>query len=285
MKGAPVDDAKTRPFLYIAVVLTVSWVVQTLLFKGMLPGVPLIAYMFVPAVAAFLFFLAEKDTWRRQARLFTSPPGLKTFVFAVIYPLVWLSLAAVLALVLGVGKVNASFIPTLLGVPFLSGLLLNLVMILPSMFGEEYGWRGYLQPALTQRYSKAVATTIVAVVWAAWHIPSYFISYSSTNMGDPFLLTLLSMSVTAVAAFPYAYCFYLSGNIIPLVILHAVHDVTAQNVFFGSPAVPGFTEGTPALISIAYPAPLLMMLLAGLLFIPVFIKLYGRMDEKGAPTA
>ena len=41
-------------------------------------------------------------------------------------------------------------------------------------FGEELGWRGYLQPALEKRVSPRVAALGVGLAWAVWHIPTGF---------------------------------------------------------------------------------------------------------------
>src|SRR3954453_22365974 len=38
-------------------------------------------------------------------------------------------------------------------------------------FGEEIGWRGFLQPHLERRHPPVLAANLVAIVWAAWHLP------------------------------------------------------------------------------------------------------------------
>ncbi|MDI6726784.1 MAG: CPBP family intramembrane metalloprotease, partial [Smithellaceae bacterium] len=212
--------------------------------------------------------------------LFTNRPVIKSLVFALIYPFVWFSLAAILALITGAGKINYDFVPSLVSRPFITNLLLTFLMLLPSMLGEEYGWRGYLLPALTEKYSKTTSALVIGGVWGAWHIPSYYLAYVTADMGNPFLLTLLGIAVNIVASFPYAYCFFLSRNIIPLVVLHGVHDLTAQAIFFASPGIPGLQEAHPALISINWPAPLLFIFVVGLVFVPLFIKLFARLDQK-----
>jgi CAAX protease family protein len=46
-----------------------------------------------------------------------------------------------------------------------------LVTFLLGPFGEEFGWRGYLLPRLTQRFSVPSSVLIVGAVWAIWHWP------------------------------------------------------------------------------------------------------------------
>ncbi|MCW2704955.1 MAG: hypothetical protein JWQ37_2950 [Blastococcus sp.] len=37
-------------------------------------------------------------------------------------------------------------------------------------FGEELGWRGFLQPQLEGRWSVVTAANVLSVIWAAWHL-------------------------------------------------------------------------------------------------------------------
>lgn len=57
-----------------------------------------------------------------------------------------------------------------------------LVLVLNG-FGEEAGWRGYLQDRLQQRFSPLSSTMIVAVTWAVWHTPFFFLlsTYAGFN--------------------------------------------------------------------------------------------------------
>jgi membrane protease YdiL (CAAX protease family) len=47
-------------------------------------------------------------------------------------------------------------------------------------FGEEFGWRGYLFPKLMP-LGVPVAVLGSGLVWALWHVPSYFI-YGNKNV-------------------------------------------------------------------------------------------------------
>ncbi len=62
----------------------------------------------------------------------------------------------------------------------------NLLALLPSaaftlFFGplpEELGWRGYALDRLQGRFSALTASLVLGVVWAAWHIPLFFVASS-----------------------------------------------------------------------------------------------------------
>lgn len=41
-------------------------------------------------------------------------------------------------------------------------------------FGEEYGWRGYLQPLLQEKFGKRWGVILVGILWQIWHVPFYF---------------------------------------------------------------------------------------------------------------
>lgn len=48
---------------------------------------------------------------------------------------------------------------------------------------EEIGWRGFLQPALEERFSFPVATTIVAAIWYVWHL-TLWLEPTSNHFND-----------------------------------------------------------------------------------------------------
>lgn len=54
----------------------------------------------------------------------------------------------------------------------LLGLLpLNFVFGYIAFFGEEYGWRYYLQPFLQKRFGLRKGVLLLGLVWGIWHLP------------------------------------------------------------------------------------------------------------------
>jgi len=49
--------------------------------------------------------------------------------------------------------------------------------------GEESGWRGFLLPELTKKYSLRVSSLIVSAIWIFWHFTAFFFNSTYVNMG------------------------------------------------------------------------------------------------------
>jgi membrane protease YdiL (CAAX protease family) len=94
-------------------------------------------------------------------------------------------------------------------------------------YGEEIGWRGFLQPALQQRRSALVAAVAVSVVWAGWHLPLFGITAGYRNLPVVgfvgFYLSLL------VAALVLAWLYLRSnGSLLVVAVFHAGYDIVTN---------------------------------------------------------
>ena len=161
-----------KGWLYIIIMLPVSWIIQVVLFSGILPASFSGLYMFVPAIVAFIFFLFSKHPVKNQTDRFTRRTGLWPWIFAICYPVLWYSIVALLALIMGLGSFDSEFASQLFRPSFPLEFVMMILPMIISVFGEEYGWRGYLLPALTEKYSRFWATLITGLVWGVLHITS-----------------------------------------------------------------------------------------------------------------
>ena len=92
------------------------------------------------------------------------------FVFGIEYTLEWFN--------------QPAFIP----------IVFLYILFLGGPLGEEIGWRGYALPKLMKRYSPFIASLILGLVWAFWHLPAFFIAGSSQE-GISFPLYIINTIV------------------------------------------------------------------------------------------
>jgi membrane protease YdiL (CAAX protease family) len=57
------------------------------------------------------------------------------------------------------------------GLLWISVLIVAQILVLGGPLGEEFGWRGYALPALSQPLGWRWASITLRVVWAIWHLP------------------------------------------------------------------------------------------------------------------
>jgi membrane protease YdiL (CAAX protease family) len=91
-------------------------------------------------------------------------------------------------------------------------------------FGEEYGWRGYLQNELFQ-LGRIRAVIVVGVIWGVWHWPLILMGYNYP--GHPLLGLLLMALYTTGLAIVLGYAVLRSGSVILAAFLHALNDQVA----------------------------------------------------------
>jgi membrane protease YdiL (CAAX protease family) len=77
-------------------------------------------------------------------------------------------------------------------VTLLAGPLINLI---PAL-GEELGWRGWLQPRLSERFGQWTGALLTGVIWGLWHAPVILLGYNYP--GYPVAVALALMVVFCV---------------------------------------------------------------------------------------
>jgi membrane protease YdiL (CAAX protease family) len=128
----------------------------------------------------------------------------------------------------------------------LDALFTFLLVLLGGGGLEEPGWRGFALPLLQKRYSPLRSSLLLAVMWAFWHWPIFWLGYSD---GGPLGVFFFLIGVSPLAILFTAVFNWTRGSL-PIVIL--VH--TSINV-------------TPIFLPASALAPgLLMLLILGLAF-------------------
>lgn len=101
-------------------------------------------------------------------------------------------------------------------------LPINFFLVFVAFFGEEYGWRYYMQPYLQRKYGRRGGVLLLGVVWGLWHLPVDFFYYTTPDMG---ILAALSQQITCITlGIFFAYAYMKTNNIWVPVILHYLNN-------------------------------------------------------------
>src|SRR3712207_2156411 len=145
--------------------------------------------------------------------------------------LVWYAVALLLPVGVALG---ATVLNVLLGAPAPTSAELGawpglvstyfLLLLIPGIGGawEEPGWRGYALPSLQDGRSALVASLILGVVWAFWHLP--LMVYGTVPWSD--------MAYVTVVSVVYTWLFNSTGGSVLLVmVFHTTNNIISGGFF------------------------------------------------------
>jgi membrane protease YdiL (CAAX protease family) len=189
--------------------------------------------VFAPGIIA-LGMIYRKQGWagvrELLARLVKADVGARWFAFALFF------IATIKLLVALVVRVTTGDWP-LFGttpVPLMFAAAIGSTL-LGGQVGEELGWRGYALPRLARIAGLGVASVILGIVWAAWHLPLFFITTADT-VGQSFPFYLLQVTALSVAvAWLYMKT---NGSLLATMLLHAAINNT-KDIVPSALAIPG----------------------------------------------
>ncbi len=110
---------------------------------------------------------------------------------------------------------------TLIILGTVQSLLLAPILAIVIYFGEEYGWRGYLQNELI-KIGRVRGVLLVGLIWGAWHWP--IILMGVNYPGHPLLGVLLMTLYSTGNAVVLGYAVLRSGSVLLSAYLHGLID-------------------------------------------------------------
>lgn len=104
----------------------------------------------------------------------------------------------------------------------LLSLAINFFVVFLPFFGEEYGWRYFLQPLLQRRFGLVKGVVLLGVLWGIWHLPLDFFYYSTPEYG---MTSVAAQVVTCVTLGIFiSYTYMKTENIWVPVIIHYLYN-------------------------------------------------------------
>jgi len=126
-------------------------------------------------------------------------------------------------------------------------------------FGEEYGWRGYLQGELV-KMGRVRGILLLGVIWGLWHAPVIVMGHNYP--GYPVAGVFLMIGYTVGLGFVLGYAVLKSGSVLLAAFLHALNNQVAAflSIMVYRPTDPVFSFGV-GLYGIAVLAVIVLLIL------------------------
>ena len=286
MEKAKLETKRIVLFLIITFGLTWGYcfgVLRPLTDSVGLTGVPAIAtqlavaaMMLFPSLGVVLTRLITKEgfrnTWLRphfrgNLRIYLAAwfgPGVFTILGAALYFLIFpgkldLSLEYFRNTLESLGAPELPVSPELLfALQAMQGLLMAPLMNVVFCFGEEWGWRGYLLPKLSEKLPVVPLMLVTGVIWGLWHAPITAMghNYGLNYPGFPWLGIVAMCGFCTVMGTFLSWLTLRTGSCLPAILAHgAVNGISALGIYltvdggdpFVGPAPTGIVGAIPVI--------------------------------------
>ncbi len=212
--------------IYAIGALSVLWLAPSQQTTVLLATIPLLLALVGLLVLIVLRFVAGREA---MAQVGLAWGNWRYYLFLGLGFITYYVLQTVLNASFGLGSTTLAPPPALPGLSqnvflILAGVqsvLLAPILAIVIAFGEEYGWRGYLQNELI-KLGRVRGVLLLGVIWGAWHWPLILMGYNYP--GHPLLGLLLMALYTTGLAVVLGYAVLKSGSVLLSAYLHALNN-------------------------------------------------------------
>jgi uncharacterized protein len=161
------------------------------------------------------------------------------YVLALLLPLAVVAAMAALGMGLGLGAPDFTLTQAIaaqpvgrdlsamqgLGLLIVPQVLLTAIIATPILFGEEFGWRGFLQRRLFPN-SHALSALVTGIIWGVWHYPLILRGYNYPDA--PLLGAALFTAFTVLISYILGWFYRRSGSIWCTSLAHAATNTVGS---------------------------------------------------------
>jgi uncharacterized protein len=207
----PIRRHPLPAFFLLAFALT--WCIVP--FGSFMAGGPLLAALIVTAIVGGRTGLRELGSRMIRWRI-----GWQWYVVAIVVPLaVALGSGALTVALGGPGSAFRELEVSALVLLFAT----RLVVPIFSPMGEEPGWRGFALPRMLADRTPFVATLVLGVIVAVWHVPLIFIASED--------LPAIGLLGTVAVTFWYSWLFiHTGGSVLITIVAHAADGLVGRSL-------------------------------------------------------
>lgn len=185
-----------------------------------------------------IFVLNINRKWREQLKPFKLSLGSRGYYYAIIPAafIIFLTVSFSLNAIFGLGLPSAYVNPLLFFLVLISGLINGILISLLYFFGEEYGWRVYLQDRMSFLFGRIKGVILIGVIWGLWHAPIIAMGYNYP--GYPVLGVIVMTLFTVVTGIIFSYAVFKTGSVWIAALLHLVLNTVAPSaiVYLSNPS-------------------------------------------------
>lgn len=227
------------------------------------------AMMFIPALGVLFTRLVTKEGFKDAWILPNFKGHVRFYILAWLLPAGLIIIGAALYFIIypnlfdpAMGYMAQSYAaqglslesPAVQSMTLLSiavGLLFSPVLNILNATGEEWGWRGYLVPKLSEKMSVVPTVLLSGVIWGLWHAPLTILighNYGFGYAGYPFTGILAMCGFCIVMGTLFSYVSLRTRSCLPAAIAHGtLNGMAATGVVFisGVDAVNPFVGPVP----------------------------------------
>jgi membrane protease YdiL (CAAX protease family) len=163
------------------------------------------------------------------------------YILALLLPIVIHAISHYLAPIMRLEVANTLFPADLPAPSIIIAIPYFFLMLIIGGGQEEFGWRGYAQEPLQERFGILPSSLLIGIIWGIWHLPLWVMPGDghSTYPFIAFLIMTTSISIV------YAWIYNSSGKkLIVAILFHAMSNTAA-------PLLP-FLHGEAGKAEIAY---------------------------------
>jgi membrane protease YdiL (CAAX protease family) len=219
---------------------------------GPLVGLLMILATFGPAIAAFVTLKwITREGFKDAGLRFNFRTGWSYYLWAILAPIAACVMAIALAAALGM-KVSLSA----LSLENIIAWIVGTLMWTPILFGEEFGWRDYLQHRLAPN-SPLLAAILMGLIWGVWHYAQVLAGIVLS--ANPLALLIYPVSCI-VGSILLDWLRTKSQSVWPACLAHAVGNVIVTGAIGGLlPQVPDISTFVFRIIGYAVVALVLVL--------------------------
>lgn len=116
---------------------------------------------------------------------------------------------------------------------YLAAMAINLLFSFTAFFGEEYGWRYFLQPILQKKFGLRRGVILLGLLWGIWHLPLNLFYYSPETSLQSILMQLAGCVGMGIF---FGWVYMRTHNIWAVTIIHFINNNMGSALFDASPA-------------------------------------------------